>query len=264
MATKKKIGLVLSGGGMHGFAQIGAIKVLEKYNIKPDLIVGSSVGALVGAVLAAGLKMDDVEDALLNENLLKLIKPTFGPGLIKGEAISRFALRTIKVSKFDELKTRLIINATNLSKSKEVVFEKGPLLPALTASISIPGIFTPVNHNDDLLVDGGFYDVIPLHLAEDMDIIIIIDVSNLDYKITPKSGVLDIMKQSVVNLQRRIIELNLRAHVKTHEILMICPNVSEYSMFEYKRSRQKEMIKLGEDEARKVLGDIRARKILGL
>jgi NTE family protein len=264
MTTNKKIGLVLSGGAMHGFAQLGALRVLNEYNIKPDLIVGSSIGALIGAVIASGKTMTEVEDAVLKENLVTLIQPAMGQGLVKGEKIVKFILRTINVEKFEDLKTKLIINATNITKGEEIIFEKGNMLTALNASIAIPGMFVPVQHNGDLLVDGGFYDVLPIHLANKMDIIIVIDVSKLNYKINPKSGVMDIMKQSVANLQQRVIELNLEAHRKTHEIIRIIPNVSEYGLFEYKRSRQKEMIKIGEEEARKVLSDLRARRILDI
>lgn len=262
MNRKKRIGLVLSGGAMHGFAQLGALKVLNEYNIEPDLIVGSSVGALIGAAIASGRSAKEIEEAALKENLVKLIQPTFGPGLIKGEKIVKFILSIIKAEKFEDLKIKLIVNATNISKGKEVIFEKGHLLTPLNASIAIPGVFVPVQHEGNLLVDGGVYDVCPIHLAEKMDIIILIDVSNLDYKITPKSGVVDIMKQSLVGLQQRVIELNLDAHRRTNEIIYISPNVSEYSLFEYRKSKQREMVKIGEETAKKVLSDIRAKKIL--
>jgi len=264
MTQKKKIGLVLSGGGMHGFAQIGAIKILEQYGIKPDLIVGSSIGAIIGAASASGKSMIEIEEAVFKTNLFKLIQPTLGQGLIKGERIVKFVLKTINAEKFEDLKTKLVINATNLSKGEEVSFEKGNLITPLNASIAIPGVFAPVEHNGNLLVDGGFYDVAPLHLANKMDVIILIEVSKLDYKIHPKSGVIDIMKQSIINLQQRILELNLEAHRTTHEVLVITPNVSKYSLFEYRKEKQREMIKIGEEEAKKVLSDIRAKKILGL
>lgn len=263
MNRKKRIGLVLSGGAMHGFAQLGALKVLNEYNIEPDLIVGSSVGALIGAAIASGKSAKEIEEAVLKENIVKLIQQTLGPGLIKGEKIVKFVLKIIAVNKFEDLKTKLVINATNISEGKEVVFDKGHLLTPLNASIAIPGVFVPAQHEGTLLVDGGVYDLCPIHLAEKMDVIILIDVSKLDYKITPKSGVVDIMKQSLVNIQQRVIELNLDAHRRTNEIIYINPDVSEYSLFEYRKSKQREMVKIGEETARKVLSDLRAKKILG-
>jgi NTE family protein len=264
MSQKKKIGLILSGGGMHGFAELGALKVLEELNIKPDLIVGCSVGSLVGAAMAAGSSAKEIEDAVLKTNLFKLIQPTMGQGLVRGERIVHFILHLIKAEKFEDLKTKLIINATNISKGEEVIFEKGHLLTPLNASISIPGFFAPVLHDGDLLVDGGFYDSAPIHHAKKMDIIIIIDVSNLNFGIHPKSGIIDIFQQSIVNLQQRIVQLNLDTYSRTHEIIIISPDVSKFSLFEYKKERQKEMIKIGEAEARKVLSDMRAKRILGI
>jgi NTE family protein len=262
MNGKKKIALVLSGGGMHGFAQIGALKVLEKHGIKPDLIVGSSVGALLGAALAAGKSTSEIEKAVMAENLVKLIQPTIGQGLVKGEKIAKFILRVINAHNFEDLQTHLIINATNISKAEEIIFEKGSMLTALTASISIPGMFAPVHHNGDLLVDGGFYDVLPVHLARKMDLIIAIDVSKLDYRINPNSGVLDIMKQSVANLQQRVTSLNLEAHKKSNHIILITPDVSRFSLFEYRTDKQKEMMQIGEETAIKILEDPKIKKLL--
>lgn len=262
MIQRKKIGLVLSGGGMHGFAHIGVLRVLEEKGIKADLIVGSSIGALTGVLLASGKNSSEIEKLFLEASMIKLMRPTIGKGLFRGETIVKYVLDKIKTDKFDDLKTPLVINATNISKGTEVTFKKGNLFMPLNASIAIPGAFIPVEHNGDLLVDGGFYDVSPMHLADDMDVIIVIEVSRLDYKITPKSGILDIMKQSIANLQQRIIQLNYEAHKKSHEVILITPNVAEYSIFEYRKEKHKEMIKIGEETAKTILGDIRARKIL--
>jgi len=262
---KKKIGLVLSGGATHGFAQIGALKVLEEYNIKPDVIVGCSVGSLVGAAMASGKTMDEIEKAVLKENFITFFSPSLGKqGLMNSERIVKFLLKTIKVDKFEDLNTKLIVNATNLTKGGEKVFEDGDLLPALRASISIPGIFAPVVYENDILIDGGFYDITPIHLAKDMDTIIIIDVSKVHDNITTKSSILSIIKQSAVNLQQRVININIKRYSETHNIILIRPSVSKFGLFEYKSSSHREMLRIGEEEARKVLESDDARNALNL
>ncbi|MGV8169342.1 MAG: patatin-like phospholipase family protein [Candidatus Nanoarchaeia archaeon] len=263
--TPKKIGLVLSGGATHGFAQIGALKILEEKGIKPDLIVGCSVGSLLGAALASGKSMKEIEKAVLDVNMVTLLKPNlYGAGFIKGEKIVEFLLKTINVKTFEDLKIDLIVNATNLKTGEEIVFKKGNLLPALSASIAVPGIFAPIKHEENLLVDGGFHNIVPLHLAKEMDILIIIDVSKVDEEINSKSNIITILKQSIVNLQQHIIDLKLRAAPKKQKIIIIKPAVTKYGLMEYKKSRYNEMIKIGEKEAEKVLGEKNTKKILGI
>ena len=124
--NSKKIGLVLSGGSTHGFAQIGALKILEEQGINPDLIVGCSVGSLIGAAIASGKSMEEIEKAVLKENIITFLQPHIGTsGLIKGDKIVNFLLKNIKMKTFEDLKTKLIVNSTDLRSGKEIVFEKG-------------------------------------------------------------------------------------------------------------------------------------------
>jgi NTE family protein len=112
MSSKNKIAIVLSGGSMHGFAEIGALKVIQKLGIKPDLIVGCSVGALIGAFLSAEKSMDELEKSLLKENIISFIQPTLGKGgLIRPEKIVRFVIKNSGASSFEQLKTKLIVNS---------------------------------------------------------------------------------------------------------------------------------------------------------
>ncbi|MFA6073407.1 MAG: patatin-like phospholipase family protein [Candidatus Woesearchaeota archaeon] len=263
--THKKIGLVLSGGATHGFAQIGVIKILEEQGIILDLIVGCSVGSLVGVSLSSGKKMEEIEKLMLKESIFTFLTPSMGTqGLIKSEKIVTFLLKNINVTTFEDLKIKLIVNSTNLKNGEEIVFEKGPLLPALSASISIPGIFTPIQHEDKLLIDGGFYEIAPLHLAKDMDVIILIDVSKFDNDITTKSNMLSILKQSVANLQQHVIDLSINNLPKHQELILIRPDISQFRSFEYKKANYLAMIKLGENSAKKILSEERTRKILNL
>ncbi|MGV8162874.1 MAG: patatin-like phospholipase family protein [Candidatus Nanoarchaeia archaeon] len=263
--TKKKIGLVLSGGATHGFAQIGAIKILEEKGIVPDLIVGCSVGSLIGAALASGKSIKDIEEGVKKKNIMTFLQPNLGTsGLIKSEKIVDFVLNLIHVKNFEDLKTKLIVNASELKSGKEIIFEKGDLKLALSASISIPGLFVPIKHEHKILVDGGFNEICPIHLAKDVDIIILIDVSDVDFEGTENSHSLKILAQSIVNLQQHIVELTLKNPPKDVDIIVIRPDVSKYSLMEIKKSTHKEMIKLGEEEATKVLNSERSKKLLGL
>lgn len=177
---KKKIALVLGGGSARGLAHIGVLKIFQKEEIKFDLIVGTSIGAFIGAFYALGEDMSKAEEVAqkfkVRESLDIMIPP--GMGLIKGNRIYEIIKQLVDEKKFSDLKLPLAIVATDIERGEEVVFTEGLLADAIRASCSYPGIFAPQRLGGRLLVDGGIMNTVPVSVARRMgaDIVIAVDV----------------------------------------------------------------------------------------
>ncbi len=182
---KKKLGLALGGGAAKGLAHIGILKVLDEYGIKPDFISGTSIGALIGALYASGKTGIEIENIALELNrkdIKKALKITLsGAGFISGEKISELLYPIIEVKNIDELKIPFACTACNIINGEEFIFTEGYISEAIGASISIPGIFSPVKHNKAALVDGGLVNPVPVDLVREMgaDYVIAVNVLTL-------------------------------------------------------------------------------------
>lgn len=164
----KKLGLVLGGGGALGFAHIGFLKKLEEYNIKPHLVVGCSMGALIGALYSLGFSLDYIEKIAYNfkYSLLLDFSKKQKMGILDGNrAYDFFEIITAK-KKFSDCKIPFYLNTADFFTEKEHVIYKGYLADAIRASTSIPWIFKPVKRGKKLLVDGGVADPLPVELAK--------------------------------------------------------------------------------------------------
>ncbi|HTL70904.1 MAG TPA: patatin-like phospholipase family protein [Candidatus Eisenbacteria bacterium] len=168
------VGLVLGSGAALGLAHVGVIKVLERERIPVDMISGSSVGSIVGSLLAVGKSAEEIERAALEINtrlrLLRLLDPSVWPvrGLMDGRAFPRYFKKYLGTKTFEDCVIPLKIVGANLSTREIVVFESGFLLDAMRCSIAIPAIFKPTIRNNEVIVDGGILSPLPvraLHLA---------------------------------------------------------------------------------------------------
>jgi len=255
---KKKIhGLVLSGGASRFFAQIGALIVLYSKGFKADYIAGCSAGSFLGVCLAAGLTPEEIETEFLNQNPFSLIDLSLKKsGLIKGEKLSREILKIAKVKTFEDLKIPLRLNATNINTGEELVFFSGNLDEAINATIAFPGVFAPKKINSELYIDGGIYNALPVELIPEANVVVAIDVSFNNRVITQKSSPIQILFKSAYTLQRRLAELEIERYKKGRDFILIRPPVEHFMFFEYKKEKFKSMIKIGEEEAQKVLNNI--------
>ena len=178
---KQPISLVLSSGGARGVAHIGVIEELEKQGFKIKSISGTSMGALVGGMYAAG-ELDVYKEwmcSLDKMDVFNLIDFTLSlNGLIKGEKILREMKKIIPDRNIEDLPIPYSAVATDIINGKEVIFESGSLYDAIRASISIPTVFTPFNKNGLKLVDGGVLNPIPINRVkrQDNDILIVVNV----------------------------------------------------------------------------------------
>lgn len=165
-------------------AHIGVIKYLYQKGIQLDYISGTSFGAIVGAAISSGMSIDKLEQEALRysqiRELLKLIDHSLKRrGLLEGSRVRSYLGQLIgETSTFEDLEIPLSINAVDLRTGKEVIFTKGSLLPAIYASIAVPGIFTPVEYEGKLLVDGGVINNLPVDHVKEMgaEIVIAVDV----------------------------------------------------------------------------------------
>jgi len=180
-----RIGLALSSGGARGLAHVGVIQVLEENNIPITAIAGTSMGAYVGAIHAAGANGAELErlakeinDRKALRRLLDFAIP-FTSGLIHGHKIRRHLERTLGKKTFEDLKIPLLVVATDLDTLQAHVFDKGPVASAIHASSAIPGICTPVHLNGRRYTDGGGADPLPVTLLRErfaLDAIIAVNV----------------------------------------------------------------------------------------
>ncbi len=169
MVPQERWVLVLSGGAARGFAFIGALRALRDLGLPIAGVVGCSMGALVGGLYAAGVSPEDMEAILARMKPLdwaQIFRPTFPlQGLTDGKAAVQFLREVVGNPRIEDLPLPFAAVATDLHTGDVVVLHRGPLLDAIRASISIPGVFTPHVDHGRALVDGGLVEPIPIPTA---------------------------------------------------------------------------------------------------
>ncbi len=177
---KKKAALVLGGGSARGLAHIGVLKVLEKEKIRFDLIIGTSIGAFIGAFYALGEDVSRAESIAYQFNPRDSLDISLPPkmGLIRGNKIYNLMKDLFGEKEFSDLKIPMAIVATDIENGEEYIFRQGPLADAIRVSCSYPGIFTPQRINGRLLVDGGIINTVPVSVARRLgaDVVVAVDV----------------------------------------------------------------------------------------
>jgi NTE family protein len=189
--VKKKIGLALSGGAARGFAHIGVMDVLQKEGIPIDMIAGTSAGAVMGAVYAAGQDTGKMIEHAMDPHWKKIpmIDPSFPKtGFIKGRKIKNLLSSLLGGNiEFSDLKIPFACVATDIDTGEEVVIDSGSVPDALRASISVPGIFTVVKREGRYLVDGGLTTPVPVDVIRQMGADFVIAV-NVNPPVTDRMG----------------------------------------------------------------------------
>ncbi len=160
-------GVVLSGGGVRGFAHLGLLQALEELNIKPDAISGVSAGAIVGALYAAGHSPQTIRDILKKNSYFGWSSFLLNKdGLFSMKALRKVLQTYIPDNSFESLHKKLFITATDFANNEAITFSKGSLIDTVIASSSVPAIFEPVKIGDHLLVDGGLLNNFPVEPLE--------------------------------------------------------------------------------------------------
>jgi len=215
---KQKVALVLGSGGARGTAHIGVIRELIDHGYEISSISGSSMGALVGGIYAAG-KLDEYEEwlrSLSKMGVFNLVDFTLSTnGIIKADRVLLELQKFIPDQKIEELPIKYSAVATDIKKKKEVVMTEGSLFEAIRASISIPLVITPVKKSDTLFVDGGVLNPIPVNrvFRHDGDILIAVNVnSHIPYEkpvdVNPNWGYFERLTKGQLNgFQKRLASL---------------------------------------------------------
>jgi NTE family protein len=252
----QKIGLALGGGGVRGLAHISVLEVLDELDLKPSVIAGTSMGAIIGAFYASGMSGKDIKKLVRRHIILKddrlrdvidkrahILKWTsaFAPahtrgGLIKADKFYNHLFSEISKTTFEELEIPLILIATDYWTAEEVVFKTGELLPAVKASAAIPVVFTPVSIGGRILVDGGVVNVVPYeHVMELCDVTIAVDVSGTpdthNHKvptlIESALGTVRIMQTASLAAKMKILRPDIFVHPDIHNVKLLDFNKME-------------------------------------
>ena len=286
-ARRLKVGLVLSGGGSKGFAHIGVLKTFDKYGIKLDYIAGASMGAILGSLYAIGYSGNSLDSLISDQNWDKLIKDEisrrdmsvvekesegksfmnlpmqglkvqipsgFKPGQNISKMLDRLTLPVHNESDFSMFSIPFLCTAANIETGVAEAFTKGYLPEVLRASMAIPSVFTPVNINGQLYVDGGLINNLPVDELKKrgIDIVIAVDVQGLYVKQDQLNSVLDIFEQS----SRFLRAPSNTANRKLADVL-IRPDLEGKSMFAFSEARYTE--EMGERAAEAAMPAILAK-----
>lgn len=180
MGGNPKIGLALGSGGARGWCHLGVLSVLDEIGCEADLIAGCSAGALVGAAEAGGARaeLETWARGLTQGGFLRLVDLSLANGgLFGGREIANVLSQWGLDCDFDDLAKRFVAVATNLENGREVWLQRGPLLPAVRASVSLPGLFSPQRIDDKWLLDGGLTNPVPISVARALGADVIIAVN---------------------------------------------------------------------------------------
>jgi NTE family protein len=284
--TRPRIGLALDGGGALGLAHIGVLQWMEENHIPLDRIAGTSMGAIIGAIYATGMPAAQIHSYALKTDWNELLRPAPGyrelsfrrkqdsrsyqlttglglkhglsgpnglnPGQGVGLLLDRVALPYSNISSFDDLPTPFRCVATDLLNGNPVILKDGSLARALRASMAIPGVFTPVQINGQVLADGGMVDNLPTDVARDMgsDVVIAIELA------TPAPDPNEL--QSITGVLTRAVSIMITANERRAMALadlVITVDSGKYSIDDY--SQAKELIQLGYDAAARNAAQLR-------
>ncbi|TAG46419.1 MAG: patatin-like phospholipase family protein [Betaproteobacteria bacterium] len=218
-----KVALVLGSGSARGFAHIGVIKALEASNFKPDIVVGTSAGALVGALYASGMNGAQMEDLALKVKDIEIVDFATGSkrGMVMGDTLQRYVNMATRNRQIEDLGMELAIVATQLRTGEITVMRRGEIGLAVRASCSVPGVFIPPKIGDIEYVDGALVSPVPVRVARQLgaDIVVAVDVSSAPLNATP-AGIyeqvmhsFEIMGRSLARLEADQADVIIRPEV---------------------------------------------------
>lgn len=177
--ASSRLAIVLGGGGLRGYAEIGVLQALEGAGIRPDLVVGTSIGAIIGAAYASGISPNQLWQRAKSVRLEKLADFTLsGPGFVKGKALAHWADALVGEQPIERFPIRFAAVATDIKRGFPYVIVRGDAGDAVRASSAIPGVFLPVHSSGHVLVDGGVASLVPVYAARALgaDVVIAVDI----------------------------------------------------------------------------------------
>lgn len=235
MKNKKKIGIALSGGGVRGIAHLGILQGLNEEGIFPDYLSGSSAGAIVAALYAHGYPPRTIFEIITQTNYFKFFKPSISfKALLKMDLLADLFAKYLPEDDFSALNIPIFVAATNFQKSQTEYFSEGPLIQRIMASSCIPGMFEPILLEDNLYVDGGVINNLPVEPLIDLcDTIIGINCNNLE-AFEGQPNIKRLIERSVI----MALNYNVYSRKNQCDYFMDPPGLAQFGVLEVKKSTE--------------------------
>jgi len=249
--TRSRVALVLGGGGARGYGHVGAIRAFEEEGINFDFCVGTSVGSLIGALYAAGIAS---EQMIAHSSTLELKDIHSGFLFRQGDPfkIGKVVTDIVGDILIEDLKKPFYAVAVDLVEAKQVLFDRGSVALAVSASACVPGVFRPIVHGSQHLVDGGLLNNIPAETAKMLgaDKVVTVDINPTRGGGTKGLGLIDIIKAMISIMGANSSQNGLR-----FTDVLVAPNLEKFSAS--KKDGYAEMIELGYQAAKEQTGNIK-------
>ena len=251
----RKITLVLGGGSARGLAHVGVLKVFERERIPVDLVVGTSMGAMIGAAFSVGVPTEKMEKVALRVTWKDLFDPTLPKlSLLEGKKMEAVIFEILEEKTFLDAKIPLIVVTTDIEKGAEVIHSSGDLQKTVRASCSWPGIFSPVMIDGRLLVDGGIKNSVPVSIANGAGATFIIAV-DVGFCVTKDQKITNIFQLILQSFQ--IIGEELNTYQSKAADIVIEPELGDIDQGAFHRAA--EAIRQGQKAAEEMLPLIRRK-----
>lgn len=254
-----KIGIVLSGGGVRGFAHLGVLQALNDAGIFPDIVSGTSAGALAGVLYCDGYTPKEILKIMNTHNRFDYMRPAMPrDGLLQISGIAKILENNLKAKTFHELKIPLFVTATDLNNGKAVYFNEGPLLNPVIASSSIPVLFKPVIINHIHYVDGGVLDNLPIKPIENIcNFIIGSHVNPIGYE-EKINGLISVAQRTfMLSVSKEILEKS-----KKFDLLIAPQELTNFGILDPEKAE--EVFKVGFTATKEKLKDSEINKLFNL
>lgn len=254
---KYKIGLVLSGGGARGFAHLGVIQALNEADIFPDIVAGTSAGALAGVLYCDGYSPKEILKIMKLQSKLDYMRPIVPrDGLLQISGVVRLLESHLKAKTFEDLRIPLVVCATDLNHGKSVYISKGELITAVIASSSIPVLFKPVIINKIYYVDGGVLDNLPVKpIQNKCKMLVGSFVNPVGYE-ESISGLITIAMRTFMLDQTKEVEVKR----KNFDLLIAPPELTKFGILEVEKADA--IFEMGYNKTKEKLKDPEVQKII--
>lgn len=251
------IGLALSGGGARGFAHIGVYKAMQELGLQPDIISGTSAGAITGVMFAAGHTAEESFAFFKDRKLLDFARPSMTrTGFMNLNGLEKRLAEFIEVRYFHELPTPLVVTATNINLGIPTHFQEGEILPRILASSCVPIVFSPINIEGYQYVDGGVFMNLPVRpIRKQCDIIIGVHIDPVE----PDSHVKNMLQLAERSFHMGILS-NMNEDIRLCDIVISPQHISQFNMFDL--TNMEKIFEAGYQQAKTVFARPKIKELL--
>ncbi|MDD2236510.1 MAG: patatin-like phospholipase family protein [Kiritimatiellae bacterium] len=247
-----RLGVALGGGGVRGFAHALVLEMLDELGLRPAIIAGTSMGAVVGALYASGVPGRKIKERILRHtisrsavwkevlekksdllNLFNAISLELGRGgLLSTDRFLKYVFREMQDACFEDMQIPLLVIAADYWRGEEVILRSGALLPAVKASMAVPGVFAPVKLDGRILLDGGIVNQVPYDHLKDCDVTIAVDVTSerLPDKEHPVPNLVESILGSFEIMQEEVIKRKLK---ESRPTFYLHPHIQDVGVFDF-------------------------------